>query len=153
MGTGEDLATFFYDLFSLADTGKGYVNSTTLDLMQEYKPLSDTWCPGPDGDGSCSYGLALFRDQFGQDVWSMLDQSDSIDYVRVIGHPGEDWGSGCSPCGYNKKYKFGICLGYTSLVGMNCSLDPRINSNAILEATCKIYDAVLSVVGAPRLDC
>merc|ERR1712046_81708 len=55
--------------------------------------------------------------------------------------------------GYNKAYKFGICLGYTSLVGMNCSLDPRINSNAIYEATCKIYDAILSAVGAPRLDC
>merc|ERR1712070_1079685 len=62
-------------------------------------------------------------------------------------------GSGCSPCGYNEAYEFGICLGYNSLTGMNCDMDWRMNSNAITEATCKIYDAVLSVVGGPRLDC
>mmetsp|Transcript_128328 Transcript_128328/g.247323 ORF Transcript_128328/g.247323 Transcript_128328/m.247323 type:complete len:508 (+) Transcript_128328:101-1624(+) len=151
--TGEDLATFFYDVFALAGTGKGYVNSTTLQLMQQWQPLNDTWCEGPQGEGSCQYGLAFFRDQFAQDIWVLKDPSQSLDSVRVIGHPGEDWGSGCSPCGYNKAFNFGICVGYNSLQGMNCSMDWNLNSYATYEATCLIYDAVLSIAGGPRLDC
>jgi CubicO group peptidase (beta-lactamase class C family) len=153
--TGEDLATFFYDMYTLAPTGKGYVNSTTLEMMQQYKPLNDTWCYGPKGPGSCSYGLSLFKDQFAQDVWIFADANADADpdSVRVVGHPGEDWGSGVSPCGYNKAYKFGICVGYNSLTGMNCSMDSRWSDYMIDEATCKIYDAVLNVVGGPRLNC
>ena len=55
----------------------------------------------------------------------MQDPSADPKDARVMGHPGEDWGSGCSPCGYNQKYDFGICIAYTSVVGMNCSGDFR----------------------------
>ena len=62
-------------------------------------------------------------------------------------------GSGVSPCGYNAKYTFGICVAYTSLVGMNCSLSEADNEWAVYEATCLVYDAVLAVAGGTRLNC
>lgn len=149
--TGEDLASFFYDLFALAHRGTGFVNETSLKRMMEFKNLDDGWCPAPAG-GKCQYGLGLMRDQLGQDVFNLLDKGTEED-IRLDGHPGEDWGSGCSPCGYNAKYQFGICVAYTSLLGMNCSADFRANLQAVDEATCRLYDAVLSIVGGPRLAC
>merc|ERR1711953_516137 len=83
----------------------------------------------------------------------MGDPTESQEDIRVIGHPGEDWGSGCSPCGYNKAFNFGICVGYNSLVGMNCSFGSDVNYFATYEATCLIYDAGLNIVGGPRLNC
>merc|ERR1712032_150066 len=97
--------------------------------------------------------MGLLADQVGQDIWTLQDSSDSLDDVRISGHPGEDWGSGCSPCGYNEKFHFGICIAYNSIAGMNCSGDFRQNYNAVQDATCRIYDAVLSVVGGARLNC
>merc|ERR1719247_3478868 len=44
-------------------------------------------------------------------------------------------------------------MAYTSVVGMNCSLDFRRNYDAVQEATCLAYDAVLATVGGPRLNC
>jgi len=151
--TGRDLATFFYDLFTLAPEEGGFLNATSLQAMQDFKRLNDTWCQGPSGYGSCTYGMGLLSDQVGQDVWSVLDGTQgSASDVRILGHPGEDWGSGCSPCGYNPKFGFGICMAYTSVIGMNCSGDFRVNYNAVQEATCRAYDAVLAAAGGPRLN-
>jgi hypothetical protein len=153
VSTGKDLATFFYDLFTVTPEEGGFLNATSLQLMQKYKTLNDTWCEGPTGPGSCTYGMGLLSDQVGQDIWASTDANADPAEIAITGHPGEDWGSGCSPCGYNQKYKFGICMAYTSVVGQNCSGDYRMNNDAVQEATCLAYDAVLSIVGAPRLDC
>jgi len=153
MTTPTDLATFFYDMVTLSPSGQGFVNATTLDMMTQYHSLSDTWCVGPSGPGSCSYGLGLFKDQLGQDYFYLQNSSENIEKVRLTGHPGADWGSGVSPCGYNTEYKFGVCIAYTSVTGMNCSIDFTHNNYAIYETTCLAYDAVLSVMGGPRLDC
>merc|ERR1719331_2557096 len=100
--------------------------------MQQYKNLGDDWCDGPTGYGSCAYGMGLLSDQVGQDVWTLQDpDKGSMADISISGHPGEDWGSGCSPCGYNKKYGFGICMAYTSVVGQNCSGDFRMNNDAV----------------------
>mmetsp|Transcript_149750 Transcript_149750/g.480893 ORF Transcript_149750/g.480893 Transcript_149750/m.480893 type:complete len:112 (-) Transcript_149750:272-607(-) len=56
-------------------------------------------------------------------------------------------------CGYNKHFNFGTCLAMTSTMGMNCSVPAHVNEAAGAEVTCKVYDAVLSVVGGPRLRC
>ena len=155
--TARDLAAFFYDMVTLAPTGSGFVNSSTLALMTEWHGLSDTWCEGPYGTAAtCKYGLGLFRDQYAQDWWPTLSNATAdIDNARVLGHPGEDWGSGVSPCGYNAAYGFGVCIAYTSLYGMNCSrdVDFRRNEWSIFEGTCLAYDAVLAEVGGPRLNC
>jgi len=152
MTNGQTLSRFFYDLFALAESGQGFVNATTLKMMMDFKKLEDDWCEGPNG-GYCQYGLGLMRDQVGQDVFNLADRRADPEEVRLDGHPGEDWGSGCSPCGYNAKYSFGMCIAYTSLYGMNCSNSPISNARAIEEATCRIYDAVLKEVGGPRLKC
>eukprot|EP00966_Prymnesium_polylepis_P163619 3782492-Prymnesium_polylepis.1 len=141
--TAEDLAKFFHDLVTLAPTGRGFVNASTLQAMMDWHPLQDTWCYGPSGSGSCRYGLGLFKDQDAQDVWTLADAyaGASPSDVSVIGHPGEDWGSGVSPCGYNARYAFGICIAYTSLQGMNCTVSDDSNEWAVFEATCLAYDA------------
>ncbi len=149
-----DLATFFYDLATMTGGG-GFVNATSLAAMTDWHNLSDTWCWGPRGPGSCQYGLGLFRDQYAQDWWPTVS-GDPEDARVNVGHPGEDWGSGVSPCGYNARYGFGVCIAYTALEGMNCTGDFRRNDYATFEASCLVYDAVLAIVGgsgAPRLNC
>ncbi|CAK9107965.1 D-alanyl-D-alanine carboxypeptidase [Durusdinium trenchii] len=148
-----DLATFFFDLFSLPKERGGFLTRQSLLRMQQMKTLNDTWCEGPTGPGSCSYGMGLLQDQLGQDFWVLQDPTEDLSKIKVIGHPGEDWGSGCSPCGFNRRYGFGICMAYTSVIGMNCSGDFRENFLAVQTATCLAYDAVLKVLGAPRLNC
>ena len=148
-----DLATFFFDLFTLPKERGGFLRHDSLMEMTTFKRLNDTWCEGPQGAGSCSYGMGILTDQLGQDFWTLQDTSADPNAVKVLGHPGEDWGSGCSPCGFNAKYGFGICLAYNSVIGMNCSGDFRLNFGAIQEATCLAYDAVLGLFGAPRLNC
>mmetsp|Transcript_773 Transcript_773/g.1470 ORF Transcript_773/g.1470 Transcript_773/m.1470 type:complete len:477 (+) Transcript_773:38-1468(+) len=150
--SAKDLATFFYDLFTLPVEDGGFLTNSSLQEMKKMKRLSDNWCFGPTGAGSCKYGMGILTDQVGQDVWPLQDPSQA-EAVRVIGHPGEDWGSGCSPCGYNPTYGFGICVAYTSVIGMNCTGDFLENYGAVQEATCRAYDAVLRVVGGPRLNC
>ena len=59
--------------------------------MMKCHLLQDSWCFGPSGSGSCWYGLGLFKDQFGQDVWPLANLSADPEDVSVIGHPGEDW--------------------------------------------------------------
>lgn len=148
-----DLATFFFDLFSLPKEKGGFLSHKSLTEMTTFKRLNDTWCEGPGGPGSCSYGMGILTNQLGQDFWVLQDKSADESAVKVLGHPGEDWGSGCSPCGFNPKYGFGICMAYTSVIGMNCSADFQLNFGAVQEATCLAYDAVLGLFGAPRLNC
>lgn len=113
-----DLATFFFDLFSLPKEKGGFLSPKSLSEMTSFKKLNDTWCEGPKGAGSCSYGMGMLIDQLGQDFWVLQDPSADLSAIKVLGHPGEDWGSGCSPCGFNQRYGFGICLAYTSVIGI-----------------------------------
>jgi len=148
--TGEDLSRFFYDIFNQT----AFVNATTLARMQQWHRLRDTWCFGPGGKGTCQYGLGLLIDQVGQDIWPLLNETaEARDAARVVGHPGEDWGSGCSPCGYNALFGFGVCVAYTALSGMNCSRSMSANEYAVFEASCLAYDAVLARYNGPRLNC
>lgn len=102
-----DLATFFFDLFSLPKERGGFLTRQSLLRMQQMKTLNDTWCEGPTGPGSCSYGMGLLQDQLGQDFWVLQDPTEDLSKIKVIGHPGEDWGSGCSPCGFNRRSESG----------------------------------------------
>jgi CubicO group peptidase (beta-lactamase class C family) len=156
--TGKDLAQFFFDLITLAPSNGGFVNSTTLSAMTTYHSLVNTWCAGPKGPGSCQYGLGLEHDQIGLDVWAPFianpfEKITREHETRLTGHDGADWGSMASPCGYNSKFGFGICLVHTSSSGLNCSLPASENALAPLETMCKVYDAVLAVVGGPRFSC
>lgn len=101
--TPKDLSSFFFDLFNLPGRAGGFLKKPSLDSMMQFKRLNDTWCEGPNGPGSCRYGMGMLVDQLGQDYWPLLNSSEDRKAVEVLGHPGEDWGSGCSPCGYNAK--------------------------------------------------
>merc|ERR1711933_567458 len=100
---------------------------------------------GPKGPGSCSYGIGLMRDQFGQDIFLPQDPKADMEAARIHGHPGQDWGSSCGPCGYNERFGFGICVARTSAMGMNCSHPYHMNLESVPEVPCKLYDAVLAV--------
>eukprot|EP00467_Chlorarachnion_reptans_P015528 CAMPEP_0114498560 /NCGR_PEP_ID=MMETSP0109-20121206/6939_1 /TAXON_ID=29199 /ORGANISM="Chlorarachnion reptans, Strain CCCM449" /LENGTH=398 /DNA_ID=CAMNT_0001676049 /DNA_START=253 /DNA_END=1449 /DNA_ORIENTATION=+ len=141
--SGESLANFWYDLGSLK-----LVNNASFQSMVEFQPLVNDWCPG------CYYGKGLILIP---GEWKPMDPNVPWQETALLGHPGEDWGSGTSPiCGGNAKYKFGVCMAYNSVFGMNCSL-PDIRNNRYMnpDTGCEVYAAVLSVVtGKPNyLNC
>lgn len=154
MSNGEDMAQFYYDLFTLAPSGKGFISQKTLNTMLEFKAMdNDDWCWGPgDEPGGCSYGLGFQRDHAQLDEWPMKNEKSKSD-IKMEGHVGQNWGSGAQPCGYNPKHKFGICITFQSTEGLNKSLDEEANRDGQDEAACLLYDAVLKVVVGPRLDC
>lgn len=153
--TGEDMAQFFYDLFALAPTGQGLVNATTLKAMTKvWSPMPhDDWCEGPEGQGSCQYALGLQRHHEALDVWPVA-AGETYEDVKLVGHNGQNWGSGARACGYNPELLFGTCIAYTSVSGMSPHLGSEANDDALDEASCHIYNAVLeAIVGSPRLEC
>jgi hypothetical protein len=108
------------------------------------------------------YGLGMF----------LMDQYEKIavpgtgnpDDAMYWGHGGVDYGSGSAGiCGFNYRYKFGVCINYNSYTGMNCSIGDESVSAAWLKAdagmlspiysSCVLYSVVLSAHGGPRLDC
>eukprot|EP00466_Bigelowiella_natans_P009871 jgi/Bigna1/81775/fgenesh1_pg.84_\ len=140
--TGQNLANYWWDLFTLQ-----LVSNASMQAMQEFKPLENKWCP------SCYYGKGLILSPA---PWKMRDPSVDPREVLLIGHAGMDWASGTSPlCGLSDgAIPFGICLSHNSAKGMNCSLaDVRDNDFAMRDVSCRVYDAVLGVLGLPRLNC
>jgi CubicO group peptidase (beta-lactamase class C family) len=143
--TGADISNFYYDIFQ-AEKG-GFVSSDTLKQMTTFREmiLDKDWCP------NCYYGMGLL---FGQSDFHALEPKEQ-NKTLLIGHPGEDWGSGCAPvCGFNTAYNFSICIAYNSYSGMNCSVDDlRINDYMWFTATCTVYSATLVAAGGPQLNC
>ena len=60
--SAQDLATFFFDLFTVPLEDGGFLSNSSLQAMQKMKRLSDDWCQGPTGYGSCSYGMGLLTE-------------------------------------------------------------------------------------------
>lgn len=154
MTTGQDMAQFYYDLFGRAESGTGLLKAETLQQMLHFKTMEDDdWCFGADEEaGVCQYGFGLERNHLELDIWPMLDDTEAHD-VQLIGHNGQNWGSGASPCGYNNKYKFGLCVTFTSNVALNRSISHEANEEGMGEVACRVYDAALTAVAGPRLDC
>eukprot|EP00931_Biecheleriopsis_adriatica_P087125 TRINITY_DN61635_c0_g1_i1.p1 TRINITY_DN61635_c0_g1~~TRINITY_DN61635_c0_g1_i1.p1 ORF type:complete len:518 (-),score=102.30 TRINITY_DN61635_c0_g1_i1:210-1763(-) len=152
--TAEDMSKFFVDLVEGPQHSDGLLSSSSLKQMMDFHgPVVNWWCVGPRGPGSCKYGLGLERDSDLMDWFGWyLKNGSAAEAARLIGHNGQDWGSGAAPCGYNAQYHFGFCIARTSQTGLNCSLDSESNSLWIFESTLRIYDAVMSVVGGPRFD-
>lgn len=136
--TPGDLSNFYWDLFH----GE-YVSNETLSRMKETVDLHNDWCEG------CKYGLGLFYDGEYRTVDENLKPK-----AGLYGHPGMDWGSAVdSVCGYNEELGFATCVGFTSAIGMNCSLPKDQNEYMDVASSCVVYDALLDVVGGPRLNC
>jgi len=148
--TGGNMASFFYDLFSTVSlpTGQRLVGEASMAEMLNFKPLVNAWCP------NCAYGAGIIiPTPGGAAMFPSLPPSRANETV-IKGHPGQDWGSGTSPlCGYNAAHKFGICLGYNSAKGMNCSKGYGENLVAWVVASCRVLDAALNASGGPRLNC
>jgi len=52
----------------------------------------------------------------------MKGQDENITLTQIVGHLGEDWGSGAYLAGYNFGYDFAIAMTTNSIMGMNCSI-------------------------------
>lgn len=157
MTTGQDMATFYFDLFALAGTSNGLISKESLrTMLANPHPLSDQddWCYGPDGEpGGCKYAMAFTSDQTELDVWPLLKGKNKKE-VKLTGHNGQNWGSSASPCGFNAAHDFGVCVTFTSNEGLNSNLHADANAQGMDEVACKSYGTVLQVVlGKPILDC
>lgn len=65
----------------------------------------------------------------------------------LLGHEGQDWGSGAPLCGYDSEHNFGICLlATTSGPGMNASESLATNQIASAWTACQMYSAALVAV-------
>jgi hypothetical protein len=121
-------------------------------------------CTGAEVQARCNtkYGLGMFlMDQYKA---LAVPGTGNPDDAMYWGHGGVDYGSGSAGiCGYNYRYKFGVCINYNSYTGMNCSIGDEAVSAAWLKAdagmlspvytSCVLYSAALSAHGGPRLNC
>lgn len=139
LATAEDLSQLWFDLFTYK-----LVKKESLQTMMQFTPMKNRWCKG------CSYGLGLQRVP---QAWRLAHRSDRprVGIIELEGHNGMNYGSMAKNCGYNPAFAFGMCIEFTSTSGRNCR-DVR-NAAMGRYSTCRIYDAMLSVVGGPRLKC
>lgn len=154
VSTPTDLATFWYDLFNPPKEG-GFVNKTTLASMLPRVPMESEFCHGLTGPGSCFYGFGFNSEQLMAGGWTLKDKTGNYSDVELKGHLGLNWGSGVSPCGYNERFGFGICLAFTSSHILSCNLDGDNEGHGHAHGTvmCKVYAAALAAFGGPTLDC
>jgi CubicO group peptidase (beta-lactamase class C family) len=148
-----DVASFYYHLLR---PGSTIVSTETQAIMMQMQHLTTGWSSGlPYGYGLMTEGFRLNKGNY------------SI--AGLIGHGGEDWGSGSPQPGYNPVLDFGVAVGLGSSAGMNCSIgdglgfldrgDVSANLQAQQVISCKLYQATLDVMAplrgleAPELDC
>lgn len=147
MTTPGDLATFHYDLHTLAPTGEGFVSSETVKEMTKMRPMpKDDWCLTRDGTATCSYGMALNNEQAWNELILEGSTSGGAEDFEFIGHGGANWGAGAGPCGYHTRLKFAVCFAFASSEGTNCDM-AEANAEGPGEGACRIYEAALKAHG------
>lgn len=109
-----DVARFAHALH----TGK-LLNKTSLGVMYDWHPLTDEF-----GAGYLAYGTGLI----GLVVDGEPGPMRTCGGLTLLGHAGEDFGSGAPVAGFVKELHLGVTLGLTATsgfggqAGMNCSL-------------------------------
>jgi len=152
VSSGENLATFFYDQWTL---GSGLLSeSAMLQIVSYFKPLYD-WTVPDAYRGRTEwwiYGLGTFLLPTDRYLTNFTDENRGK--VRALGHPGQDWGSADSPvCNYFGYYKFGVCMIYNSNMGLTRDTTwGQWNGYAASIASMKVLDAVMALYGGPRFD-
>jgi hypothetical protein len=144
-----DAASFFY---ALGSPPFRLVSEKYVAIMAAFEPLTVGWSVG------LPYGMGLMPTGNYQPVDGSPEPA-SQKAVALIGHGGEDYGSGAGMVGYNVAYDFSIVMAQTSSYGMNCSLPISqfdLNGYGSYIVGCRVYDAALQHASqgqAPRLNC
>merc|ERR1719329_50113 len=109
--------------------------------------MSDTWCHGLDGYGSCDYGMGLNNEV----IDKTAGEGQVFGKSRMIGHGGANWGTTTGSCGYNPEYKFGICIAFASGGGLSRRLNDELSEWGPPNVACSVYDAVMAAIGGQRV--
>ena len=154
-----DTAAFYFELLS---PGSRILSASSQQQMQRFEPLTQGWFPG------LPYGLGLMKTSVQVKVVNGTGKaaSDPASPAYLVGHGGEDWGSGGSLVGYNPHHGFGFAVAMGSMTGMNCSTtdakgkaDFTPNALAQSHSSCVLYNTTLAELGrqrreqAPVLNC
>ena len=132
------MSVFYRDLF----INQGFVSLDSIAKMMEFKPLCNSWAPG------LPYGLGLIMLSY-----PSADPNATND-AYLVGHPGEDWGSGTTVCGFSPVYNFSMCLASNAQMGMNCSFQYWVQNEYLQYGVgCEILSEVFQAHGGPKLDC
>ena len=105
--------------------------------MLKFKPFTTGWARG------LPYGIGLMPQGFFPPETNM---------TSIVGHGGQDWGSGSQLAGYHFALDFGITVSQGSATGMNCSIGggPKKSAAANFDvyqmSSCLLYNATLAVV-------
>jgi hypothetical protein len=137
--TAAGVARFYSDLYS----GK-LLSATSLRQMTTFHQLSVGVVP-PAGT---YYGLG----QMYYPAWTLGITSN----VSLIGHPGEDWGSGFQGAHWVPELNLSLAVGFNmgeSPSGMNTSLTWQQNALFFPAALCRILDALSQFRGRGGIDC
>lgn len=155
MGNGANTPTaaaaFMYHLL-LAGAGDGaLLSASSRAAMQAFVPMTTGWFPG------MQYGLGLMNstNAFQGSRWPVAVKSE---YLGVIEHPGEDYGSAAPLNSCNAALGLCVNLATNALYGMNCSQPESygLNFQARSAAHCAVYAALYDLVtggGAGQIEC
>ena len=121
------------------------VSNKSLSEMMSWHPFSVGFAVGYD------YGLGLMK----YDLGEMAPKSGvPADWTTLVGHTGQDYGSGAPLHHYNAKLDMSVVLAMNTDQGMNCSSLQDAN-DAEDEAICRVYATALRVLtnGTINLPC
>ena len=142
--SASDVASFYYEFLR---PGGPLVNATSRAEMLKFKSFTTGWARG------LPYGMGLMPEGYYE---GMTNQT------AIVGHGGQDWGSGSQLAGYNFALDFGIVVSQGSATGMNCSIGggPKKSAAANFDiytmSSCLLLNTTLAVVSngtAPHLKC
>ena len=140
--TGGDLSKALYAVLS-PNAPSPMLSPASVAQMQQFVPFSTGFAPG------LLYGLGLMKGDF--------FPSAGVDkkYTTIIGHAGQDYGSGANLHYWNEALDFSISLLTNAAIGSNCSLPMTENRNFQALVGCEVYSAALAFLtdGTVSLAC
>jgi CubicO group peptidase (beta-lactamase class C family) len=141
--TAGALAQFYVDL--QGSPGK-LLSAESLSQMNDWKPLT----VGGDPPVGTPYGLGQMLDTI-----PYGDPPGNLTF-HVIGHAGEDWGSGFAQAGWVAELQLGIAIGFNmgeKHTGMNTSITVAENDQLENAVLCRVIVAAALFRGHPPTDC
>ena len=130
--SASDMAGALYNIFGLHPVSPLLSNSS-LEQMVHVQPLTTGWSVGLE------YGLGCMA--------ADLSPNSGFDkkYTEIIGHAGQDYGSGAPLHYYNRALDLTITLALNSQFGMNCSLNDISENQRYTAIICQVYSELLTI--------
>jgi len=121
------------------------LSANSLQQMNNVRPLTIGWSEG------LQYGLGLMH----VDLFPTDPTDDK--YTTMVGHAGQDYGSGAPIHYYNRELDASVVIATNSLYGMNCSIAHLAdNAQFATDTACHVWSEVMYALtngSSGRLDC